>query len=72
MSTNPMSRRSSKGTLNERQEIADTFKDVEYKLTSFNIEKALHKQMKIYALEHELTMTELIHSAIRDYMTRNK
>ena len=72
MSTNPMSRRSSKTTTNERQEIADTFKDVEYQLTSFNIEKTLHKQMKMYALEHELTMTELIHSAIRDYMARNK
>ena len=70
MNTNPMSRR--KNTANGHQEVSDTFKEVEYRLTSFNIEKPLHKQMKMYALEHELTMTELIHTAVREYMTRNK
>lgn len=37
---------------------------------SLNIDKDFHKNIKFYALEHNLTITELIHKALHKYMQK--
>jgi hypothetical protein len=37
---------------------------------SLNIEKNFYKDIKFYALEHDLTITELIHKALHQYMQK--
>ena len=37
---------------------------------SLNIEKSFYKDIKFYALEHNLTITELIHKALHQYMQK--
>lgn len=39
---------------------------------NMNVKKSFHKAVKRYALEQEITITELIHKSLYDYMNRNK
>jgi hypothetical protein len=32
------------------------------------VEKSFHKELKRYALEHDLTLSELVHKSLRAYM----
>ena len=72
MSANPMSRRAPKKTPDAPQTIADTFKAVEYRKTSFTLEKSLHAEMKAYAAMHDMTVGDLVHKALRNYMAQNQ
>jgi len=35
---------------------------------NINIAKSFHKEIKRYALEHDTTITELIHMSLQEYM----
>ena len=38
---------------------------------NMNITKTFHKEVKRYALEQEITITELIHKSLQEYMKNN-
>lgn len=37
---------------------------------NINIAKNFHKEIKRYALENDITITELIHKSLQDYMKK--
>ncbi len=37
---------------------------------SFNIDKELHKEIKLFALENDITVTELILTSLHEYMKK--
>lgn len=37
---------------------------------NLNIPKSFHKEIKRYALEHDITLTELIHKSLQEYMKK--
>ena len=37
---------------------------------NINIQKKFHKEIKRYALESDITITELIHKALHEYMKK--
>ncbi len=37
---------------------------------NINIAKIFHKEIKRYALEHDITITELIHQSLQEYMKK--
>jgi hypothetical protein len=41
-------------------------------VTSFNFDKDLHKEIKQYAFDHDLTVTELVHKALDAYINNGK
>ena len=38
---------------------------------NMNVKKSFHKNIKRYALEQDITITELIHKSLQEYMNRN-
>jgi signal recognition particle GTPase len=45
-------------------------KDIIVKI-NINITKNFHKEVKRYALEKDITITELIHNSLQEYMKNN-
>ncbi|MEA0971380.1 hypothetical protein Megvenef_01357 [Candidatus Megaera venefica] len=37
---------------------------------NINVAKSFHKEIKRYALENDITITELIHKSLQDYMKK--
>ena len=37
---------------------------------NINVAKSFHKEIKRYALENDITITELIHRSLQDYMKK--
>lgn len=37
---------------------------------NINIKKSFHKDIKRHALEHDITVTELVHQALQDYIKK--
>ncbi len=38
---------------------------------NINVKKNFHKDIKRYALEHEMTITQLIHKSLQEYIKKN-
>ena len=38
--------------------------------TNINMEKSFHRRIKQYALDHEITITELIHLSLNEYIRK--
>jgi len=54
-----------------KEKLLQQLKDVpEIAKISLNINKNFYKEIKFYALEHNFTITELIHKALLEYIRK--